>query len=301
MARTARIDVNGTVALVTGAGRGIGRATALALADRGATLVCVDIDPTGAAETAQACEAHGAPIGEARTVDVADGPAVAKLADEVHDRHGPVGVLVNNAGVGMTGRFTDMTPDDWTWIRGVNLDGVVNGCAAFGPTMLAHGHGHVVNLSSGLGYTPTPTEPAYVTTKAAVLALSQCLRADWAGHGVGVTAVCPGVINTPIVDHTRFLGSQDDAEHHQRLTKLFRRGHRPEKVAAAIVDAIDRDRAVVPVGVEARIGWYLNRVAPVGPRLALATRMDRRSNPASTPPGGATGSRWRRGRTESPR
>ena len=176
----------------------------------------------------------------------------------------------------MTGRFTDMDPQDWEWIRSVNLDGVVNGCATFGPAMLERGRGHVVNLSSGLGYFPTPTEPAYVTTKAAVLALSQSLRADWARHGVGVTAVCPGVINTPIVDHTRFLGEQDTAEAHERARRTFRRGHRPEKVAAAIVGAIDRDRAVVPVGVEAHVGWYAQRLAPVRLRLALTQRLNRR-------------------------
>ena len=276
MPREPRVDVDGAVALVTGAGRGIGRATAIALAERGATVVCADIDPAAAEAAASAVSAAGSGTADARTVDVADRAAVVALADEVHSRHGPLGILVNNAGVGMSGRFTDMGPQDWEWIRSVNLDGVVNGCAAFGPAMLERGRGHVVNLSSGLGYIPTPTEPAYVTTKAAVLALSQCLRADWAGNGVGVTAVCPGVINTPIVDHTRFLGDRDTAQVQEQARRTFRRGHRPEKVAAAILDAIDRDRAVVPVGVEAHIGWYAQRLAPVRLRLAVTRRLNRR-------------------------
>ena len=182
--------------------------------------------------------------------------AVEALAAEV----GRVDVLVNNAGVGMTGHFTDMAEADWAWIRGVNLDGVVNGCAAFAPAMLAAGHGHVVNVSSGLAYTPTPTEAAYVTTKAAVLALSRCLRNDWAKQGVGVSAICPGVINTPIIDTTRFLGDQDDPKVRKRTTRLFRRGHKPEAVADAIVEAVERNRSVVPVGVEAWFGWALNRL-----------------------------------------
>jgi 2-hydroxycyclohexanecarboxyl-CoA dehydrogenase len=270
MSRRSRIDIRDTVALVTGAGSGIGRATALALAGRGATVLCADIRLDGAEKTAAECGERGAPAAAAYAVDVSNRAAVVDLADRAAAEHGPVGIVVNNAGVGMSGRFADMSAEDWTWIRGVNLDGVINGCAVFGPRMLEQGRGHVVNLSSGLGYTPTATEPAYVTTKAAVLALSQCLRADWGRQGVGVTAICPGVINTPIIDHTRFLGEQADPKSRQRATKIFRRGHKPEQVAAAIVDAIDRNRAVVPVGFEARLGWYLHRLAPIGVQQLLA-------------------------------
>jgi NAD(P)-dependent dehydrogenase (short-subunit alcohol dehydrogenase family) len=282
MSRRSRVAIGGTVAVVTGAGRGIGRATALALAVRGATVVCADLDSQAAEKAAAECRERGG-AGEAAAVDVADGDAVFSLAETVERGVGPVGILVNNAGVGMSGRFTDMSLDDWNWIRAINLDGVVNGCAAFGPRLLERGTGHVVNLSSGLGYTPTATEPAYVTTKAAVLALSQCLRADWAGAGVGVTAVCPGVINTPIVDHTRYLGV-DDPKRRARATRVFRRGHRPELVAAAIVDAIERDRTVVTVGAEARFGWYLHRFAPLAVQQALARAGSRLSErPSPTP------------------
>lgn len=263
---SARVAVDGTRALVTGAGSGIGRATALALAARGATVACVDLDGEAAEKTAAACEERGAAAASALMADVADRRAVVALAADV----GPVDLLVNNAGVGMSGRFADMSEADWSWIRGVNLDGVVNGCAVFGPPMLERGRGHVVNLSSALGYAVTATEPAYVTTKAAVLALSQCLRADWAGHGVGVTAVCPGVINTPIIDRTRFVGREDDPRRRARVTRLFRRGHPPEKVAAAILDAVERDRAVVPVGFEARLGWWAHRLTPLRLQHAAA-------------------------------
>jgi 2-hydroxycyclohexanecarboxyl-CoA dehydrogenase len=265
-----QVTLGEATALVTGAGSGIGRATALELAHRGTTVLCADIDLAAAEKTAAACAERGARLATPHHVDVADRAAVEALADEVHVEHGPLDVLVNNAGVGMSGRFTEMAADDWTWIRSVNLDGVVHGCAAFGPAMLERCRGHVVNVSSGLGYTPTATEPAYVTTKAAVLALSQCLRADWSTRGVGVTAVCPGVINTPIIDRTRFLGDRDDPEVRSRTTRVFRRGHEPEKVARAIVASVERNRAVVPVGVEARIGWYLSRLAPMRLKQAVA-------------------------------
>jgi 2-hydroxycyclohexanecarboxyl-CoA dehydrogenase len=254
--------------VVTGAGSGIGRAAAAAFAAGGATVVCADIDLEAAEKTAALCGEAGG-TGRSEGCDVTDAAAVAALAE----RTGPVDVLVNNAGVGMTGRFADMTIDDWRWIRSVNLDGVVHACAAFGPAMIARRSGQVVNVSSGLGYTMRATEGAYVATKAAVLALSRCLRADWAPHGIGVTAVCPGVINTPIVGATRYLGNRGDARTRNRIEQIFRRGHSPETVARVIVAAAETNPAVVPVGWEARLGWYLNRITPVAVQDRLA-RLD---------------------------
>jgi NAD(P)-dependent dehydrogenase (short-subunit alcohol dehydrogenase family) len=185
------------------------------------------------------------------------------LAERVHAEHGPLDVLVNNAGVGMSARFLDTSLEDWDWILSINLGGVIHGCHAFGPAMLERGRGHVVNVSSGLAYTPRATEPAYGTTKAAVLALSRSLRADWHRRRVGVSAVCPGIIDTPIIRHTRFRGERAQPESVARTERLFsRRGHSPDLVAGAIVDAVRRNRAVVPVGAEARVGWLLHRLLP---------------------------------------
>lgn len=258
--------------LVTGGGGGIGGATALAFATERARVLCVDIDPESAEKVAAACEEAGATLAQPLVCDVADWDSVRRLAEAVHTDHGPLDVLVNNAGVGMTGRLAEMTVDDWRWIREINLDGVVHGCLAFGPAMLARRSGAVVNVSSGLAYTPRATEPAYCATKAAVLALSQCLRADWSREGVSVTAVCPGVIATPIAWSTRYVGSQAAPAVRRRAERLFRRGHPPEAVARAVVDAARGDRTLVTVGWEARLGWWLHRLLPL-PAQQLAARV----------------------------
>jgi 2-hydroxycyclohexanecarboxyl-CoA dehydrogenase len=255
--------------LITGAGSGIGAATAHAFARRGARVLAVDVNDAAAKKTASDCYESGAAEAAALACDVGDWDQMRQLASDIGDRFGPLDVLVNNAGVGMTGRFTHMSVEDWRWIRDVNLDGVVHGCLAFGPPMVERGSGHVVNMSSGLGYTPRANEPAYVTTKAAVLALSRCLRADWSAHGVGVSAVCPGVINTPIISSTRVLGPDADRIR-ARATRLFRRGHSPADVAEAVVHAVTANRAVVTVGWEAKIGWALHRYLPVPLQQRLA-------------------------------
>lgn len=252
-----RVGVGGSLCLVTGAGSGIGLATAKELSRRGAQVLVTDIDPASAKKAAQDCG------GLAYEVDVSDRRAILELADSVRSEHGVLDVLVNNAGVGMSGRFCDTSLEDWDWILWVNLMGVVNCSYSFGRSMVERGRGHVVNVSSGLGYVPTSTEPAYGTTKAAVLALSRSLRADWRPKGVGVSAVCPGVIATPIIEHTRFRGEEAKPESVKRVGELFARfGHPPLKVAEAIVSAIEHDRPVVPVGAEAWAGWLLRGVTP---------------------------------------
>jgi 2-hydroxycyclohexanecarboxyl-CoA dehydrogenase len=257
----------GEPALVTGAGRGIGRATAHALAAAGCHVLVTDIDRASAEKVAAEIAERDGQATPFR-LDVTDPEAVAALAVTVAGDHGPLGVLVCNAGVGISGRLRDMDLDDWRWVRNVNLDGVLHCCHALAPPMLEQGRGHVVIVSSGLAYTPRASEALYVTTKAAVLALAQSLRADWHDHGVGVSAICPGVIATDIVDHARFIG--DGAPDQATARKLFKRGHKPQKVARAIVRAIDRDRAVVPVGWESWLGWWTHRYAPVALQQRIA-------------------------------
>jgi 2-hydroxycyclohexanecarboxyl-CoA dehydrogenase len=268
------ITLVSATALVTGAGSGIGRTTAHALATGGATVLCTDIDEAAAEKTAAECgerASAGSPAAFAAfRLDVAARAEVDAVAAAVERQYGALGVLVNNAGVGMTGSFSDMTAEEWAFIRSINLDGVVNCCAAFTPPMLAARRGQVVNISSGLAFVATANESAYAATKAAVLQLSLCLRADWSGRGVGVTAVCPGFINTPIASAARFTGGKEDPRRRARLVKGFSRAHPPEKVADAIVKAIATNRALVPVGFESVLAWYAHRLTPIALQQFMA-------------------------------
>jgi NAD(P)-dependent dehydrogenase (short-subunit alcohol dehydrogenase family) len=258
------IEAAGARVVVTGAGSGIGAATARRFAGAGADVIAVDIDEAAAVATAEDC------AGAAYQCDVSDPAAVDALAEAVEAGHGPVDVLVNNAGVGVAGPFLDAAPEDWDWIRGVNLDGVVYGCRAFGARMVQRGRGHVVNVASGSGYVPNRNMAAYCATKAAVLMLSQCLRADWAGDGVGVSVICPGVIDTPIAAHTRMVGTM--AGKQEKALRAFGRfGHSPDLVAKAIVRAAERNQDVVPVGLESTLAYRVLRLAP-GPVQGLVAR-----------------------------
>ncbi len=258
------MKIAGTRALITGAGSGIGRATALRFARNGACVVAVDIDADSARTTATECGGNAA----AFDCNVADREAVAALAVQVEDELGPIDVLVNNAGVGVAGPFLQNTLEDWEWLRGVNLDGVVHGCHAFGAAMVRRRRGHIVNIASGAGYTPNRNMAAYCASKAAVIMLSQCLRADWASSGVGVSAICPGLIKTPIASKTRMVGSM--AGKRDAALRLFRFGHAPDVVAKAIVEAVERNREVVPVGVESSFALNVSRFAPGALRGLLA-------------------------------
>jgi 2-hydroxycyclohexanecarboxyl-CoA dehydrogenase len=258
----------GKVVVVTGAASGIGAATAVRFAEAGAVVVATDIDEAGAKETADRCRDKGARAA-AYQCDVADLRAVAALSGSVEREVGPVDILVNNAGVGVGGPFLQTTADDWTWLRSINLDGVVHCCRAFGEKMVERRTGHVVNIASGAAYLPNRRMATYCASKAAVVMLSRCLRTEWARDHVGVSAVCPGVINTPILQHTRLRGSAIDEK--ERLAKIFEVSHPPRAVADAVLRAVARNRALVSVGFEARAGYHALRLLP--PLNGLVARL----------------------------
>ncbi|MFF0163071.1 SDR family oxidoreductase [Streptomyces sp. NPDC005263] len=256
----------GQLVLVTGAGSGIGRATALAFAESGARVLAVDRDAEAALRTAELSRLLGASEAWAETVDVSDEQAMEELAAKVAAEYGVVDVLVNNAGIGLSGSFFDTTSEDWRKVLDVNLWGVIHGCRLFGRQMAERGQGgHIVNTASAAAYLPSKVLPAYSTSKAAVLMLSECLRAELAGQGIGVSAICPGIVNTNITSTARFAGvdAAEEKRRRQRAARLYgRRNYPPEKVADAILRAVVRNEAVVPVTPEARGARLMSRLMP---------------------------------------
>jgi NAD(P)-dependent dehydrogenase (short-subunit alcohol dehydrogenase family) len=255
--------LDGKTALVTGAGSGIGRETALAFARRGADLVICDIDEAGMQSTAGAIEALGREA-ETHRVDVASREEMQAFADAVHAKRPAVDILMNNAGVAIGGPFLDTTLPDWDWILGINLMGVIHGCHLFVPAMVRRGAGgHVINVSSAAGYSASSMLAAYNATKFGVLGLTEALWEELSPHGIGVTAICPGLIDTPITRAARLVGEMDKPEVREEMVSGYqRRGYGPERVAENILKAVQRDRLVAPISVEAWGLYYLKRWAP---------------------------------------
>ena len=248
------------VAVVTGAGSGIGRATAVMLADRGCRLALADIDIEGLDRTRAMIEQAGAEA-SVHVVDVADADRVEMLASEVLAEHGACHVLVNNAGVTTAGRFDEEKLDDLRWIVGINVWGVLHGCKFFLPALLEADEAHIVNLSSMVAFVGLPQNASYSLTKGAVRSFTEALRAERVGSRVGVTAVFPGAIRTNIMHAAR--GAEADRLSNMARSSLASYVMRPpEAVARKIVAAIEKNRARAIVGPDAHLMDLVARLVP---------------------------------------
>lgn len=257
-----RVELRGRVAVVTGAGKGIGRATALLMAERGARVAGCDVDEAALEQTLSECSSRGARTLGAR-VDVSDGAAVAEFADRVERELGETYCLVNNAGVGVSGGFFATEDQDWEWLLRVNLWGAIHGVRAFAPRLKARGAGRIVNVASASGFCNLPALAAYGTTKYAVVGLSEALRAELLPFGVKVSVVCPGFVRTSILESARIRGAVDERSERRALQDFYdRRGLAPEMVAKAIAGAAESGKALVPVSAEAWLLYMTKRLAP---------------------------------------
>jgi NAD(P)-dependent dehydrogenase (short-subunit alcohol dehydrogenase family) len=245
-------DVNGKVAVITGAGSGIGRALAYELGRRGAKLAVSDIDAGGLAETVKHLRVIGAPVHDAR-LDVTDRSAVLAYADEVAAHYGVVNMVFNNAGIAFTGDIADMSFEQIERVMDVDFWGVVHGSKAFLPHLIASGEGHLVNISSLFGILSVPGQGAYNAAKFAVRGLTEALRQELllAGHNVQVTCVHPGGVATAIARNAGTVEGHDAANLAEFFdTRLAKTS--PDSAARQILRAVSRNRPRVLVGLDAK-------------------------------------------------
>ncbi|MGQ0701085.1 MAG: SDR family NAD(P)-dependent oxidoreductase [Panacagrimonas sp.] len=246
-------------AVVTGAGSGIGRAFALELARRGGRIVCSDINLAAAQETVGLIESEGqaATAVACDVTKLAEVEALAATAERWLD--GPVDLVINNAGVGAGGSRVGDTPiEDWNWVLGVNLWGVIHGCHVFAPKLRAQGRGGIVNVGSTASFAAAPLMGPYNVSKAAVLALSETMAAEFQGSGVHVTALCPTFVKTNIVRDGRIAGGASGFAN--KIMKWT--GIAADGVARQTLDALDRHQLYVLPQFDARTIWRMKRLAP---------------------------------------
>ncbi|MEW6076691.1 MAG: SDR family NAD(P)-dependent oxidoreductase [Thermodesulfobacteriota bacterium] len=257
------------VVVVTGAGSGIGRATAKAFAGEGARMVLADISRErldNLQKTLQERDIQAAVF----ALDVSDKKQVADLAQFTLDTYGRVDIIHNNAGIGMGGPLEVFPLEDWERIVGVNFWSVVYGVHYFLPHMIRQRSGHIVNTSSAAGYWGLAGLGAYTATKHAIIGYSDVLRAEIRRYNIGVTTICPGVIKTSIV-HDGKQTMLPTAKIDQKKMAAFydRFGWSPERVARAVIKGVKKNRGLVPVSPEAWVMWYVKRLSETAYNLFL--------------------------------
>ncbi|OMB95392.1 short-chain dehydrogenase [Mycobacterium sp. NS-7484] len=248
------MNLAGKQAIVTGAGSGIGAALCRALTAAGAEVLCTDIDADAAAATAAGLGARSARL------DVTDAAAVQDAVDSVVERAGRLDLMFNNAGIVWGGDTELLTLDQWNAIIDVNVRGVVHGVAAAYPQMIRQGHGHIINTASMAGLAAAGQLTSYVMTKHAVVGLSLALRSEAAAHGVGVLAVCPAAVETPILDKGAVGGfvGRDYFLQGQGVKTAYD----ADRLAADTLRAIARNKAILVKPRRAHASWVFARLAP---------------------------------------
>jgi short-subunit dehydrogenase len=258
------------VAAITGAGSGIGRATAILMASKGCHLGLADVNEAGLAETAEKCRQYGVKVTTKR-VDVASREQVYAWADEVVRDHGLVNIIFNNAGVALGATVEDMQYEDCEWLMNINFWGVVYGTKAFLPHIKTAGDGAVVNVSSVFGLIAVPTQSAYNAAKFAVKGFTEALREelDIEGSPIGVTCVHPGGIKTNIARNARVTETPGmvDVKSTRDFEKAFTTS--PEDAAAAVVGAILKNKRRLLIGTDARVIDLVQRALPTAYQTLL--------------------------------
>lgn len=247
-------------AVVTGAGSGIGRSFAMELAKRGGTIVCADINLDAAKETVSLIESQTSAKAFAVQCDVGVKEQVKALSEQAEKlMNHPVSLIINNAGVGLGGKFDEVSLEDWQWCMHVNLWGVIHGCHYFVPQFKQQGYGAIINVASAAGYTAAPEMTAYNVTKSSVLALSETLSAELRGDNIRVNVLCPTLVPTNIMKNGRlpghYAGLADDLLMNHAFTTS-------DKVVIKTLNNLDAGKLYTIPQPDAKLFWILKRASP---------------------------------------
>ena len=247
-------------AVVTGAGSGIGRSFALELAHRGSDVVCADINLQVAEETVTLIKVQTGQNAYAVQCDVGNAAAVAQLAEQAEQMlEQPVSLLINNAGVGLGGKFDEISLDDWQWCMHVNLWGGIHGCHYFVPGFKQQGYGAIINVASAAGFTAAPEMSAYNVTKSSVLALSETLYAELKQDDIRINVLCPTLVPTNIMKNGRlpanYAGLADDLLQNRAFVTS-------DDVAKKTLDNLDAGRLYTIPQPDAKLFWWMKRMSP---------------------------------------
>ncbi|MGD2131504.1 MAG: SDR family NAD(P)-dependent oxidoreductase [Maricaulaceae bacterium] len=251
-------DLEGRIAVVTGAASGIGAGLARVLAERGCHLALADVNEVGLAETARQVASNERKV-TTHKLDVADRDAVKAFAEEVRAEHGGAHVLINNAGVAVSGTFEQVSEEDFDWLLSINFHGVVSMTRAFLPLLREADAGHIANVSSIFGIIAPAGQTAYSASKFGVRGFTDALRHELAGSSIGVTTIHPGGINTSIAKSARVAEDAPPPDF-ERIEKALVMP--PDQAAHIIVRAIEKRKPRVLVGADAKRAALIERLMP---------------------------------------
>jgi NAD(P)-dependent dehydrogenase (short-subunit alcohol dehydrogenase family) len=258
-------DLRGKRCLITGAASGIGKATALAAAGKGAEVFLTDVQAEALDGAAEEIRLAGGRVGHHKAFDVRDHDAVVAFAEEIHSAHGSMDVVMNVAGISTWGRIEQLEHEHWRRTIDINLVGPISFLECFVPPMIeARRGGHVVNVSSVAGLFGLPWHAPYSASKFGLRGVSEVLRFDLRKHGIGVSLVCPGAVKTPLVETVEIVGVDRENPRIRKLVALFeRRAVTPEHVAERILTAIERNRYMVFTSPDGRLlHWWQRKFSP---------------------------------------
>lgn len=256
-------DLNNKVAVITGAGSGIGRALAQAFAAEGCHLALVDINEKGLQDTATLLNVYSRKV-TTHIASVSDRERMRALPAEIEQAHGAIHLLFNNAGVTINKSFEDSSLEDLDFVLNINLYGVLYGCYFFLPYLKKQAQAHIINTSSLAGFLGLPNQASYCLSKSAVKSLSETLRAELAVHNIGVTSIHPGTIRTNILRSAADKSGANQQSTEKMASLMERFGKPPEKLATRVVKAVKKNQMQVRIGWDSFLGDWLKRLFPRG-------------------------------------